>query len=95
MLPNANDVIWIGWDAATLAVTPRRLSAIPTSPPKSPRRWCGEARRYMPVCSSVTGPKLTGVLEALDIVDAWPATPYQGAISAYGVWELSDPMIPR
>jgi ribose 5-phosphate isomerase B len=53
------------------------------------------------------GGKITGVLEALDILDSWLATPYDGgrhdislglirdaetAISSCGVWEPADPM---
>jgi ribose 5-phosphate isomerase B len=53
------------------------------------------------------GGKITGVLEALDILDTWLATPYEGgrhnislglirdaeaAISSCGVWEPADPM---
>jgi ribose 5-phosphate isomerase B len=53
------------------------------------------------------GGKITGVFEALDILDTWLATPYEGgrhdislglirdaetAISSCGVWEPADPM---
>jgi ribose 5-phosphate isomerase B len=53
------------------------------------------------------GGKITGVFEALDILDVWLATPYEGgrhdislglirdaesAISSCGVWEPADPM---
>jgi ribose 5-phosphate isomerase B len=53
------------------------------------------------------GGKITGVLEALDILDTWLATAYEGgrhdislglirdaetAISSCGVWEPADPM---
>jgi ribose 5-phosphate isomerase B len=53
------------------------------------------------------GGKITGVFEALDILEAWLATPYEGgrhdislglirdaetAISSCGVWEPADPM---
>ena len=56
------------------------------------------------------GGKITGVFEALDILDTWLATPYEGgrhaislglirnaesAISSCGVWEPADPMIPQ
>jgi ribose 5-phosphate isomerase B len=56
------------------------------------------------------GGKITGVFEALDILDTWLATPYEGgrhnislglirdaetAISTCGVWEPADPMVPR
>lgn len=56
------------------------------------------------------GGKITGVFEALDILDAWLVTPYEGgrhdislglirdaeaAISDCGVWEPADPMVPR
>ncbi len=55
------------------------------------------------------GGKITGVFEALDILDAWLTTPYEGgrhdislgliqdaetALSTCGVWEPADPMIP-
>jgi ribose 5-phosphate isomerase B len=54
------------------------------------------------------GGKITGVFEALDILDIWLATPYEGgrhnislgligqaeaALSCGGVWEPADPMI--
>jgi ribose 5-phosphate isomerase B len=53
------------------------------------------------------GGKITGVFEALDILETWLATPYEGgrhdislglirdaesAISSCGVWEPADPM---
>jgi ribose 5-phosphate isomerase B len=56
------------------------------------------------------GGKITGVFEALDILDAWLVTPYEGgrhdislglirdaeaAISSCGVWEPADPMASR
>jgi ribose 5-phosphate isomerase B len=56
------------------------------------------------------GGKITGAFEALDILEAWLVTPYEGgrhdislglirdaetAISTCGVWEPADPMVPR
>jgi ribose 5-phosphate isomerase B len=56
------------------------------------------------------GGKITGQFEALDILEAWLDTPYEGgrhdislglirdaeeAISACGIWEPADPMIVR
>jgi ribose 5-phosphate isomerase B len=56
------------------------------------------------------GGKITGVLEALDILDTWLVTPYEGgrhnislglvrdaeeAISTCGVWEPEHPMSSR
>lgn len=54
------------------------------------------------------GGKITGVFEALDILDAWLSTPYEGgrhdislgligqaeqALTCSGVWEPADPMV--
>jgi ribose 5-phosphate isomerase B len=56
------------------------------------------------------GGRITGSFEALDILEAWLVTPYEGgrhdislglirdaetAISACGVWEPADPMVSR
>ena len=56
------------------------------------------------------GGRITGTFEALDILEAWLVTPYEGgrhdislglvrdaeaAISTCGVWEPADPMVPR
>lgn len=56
------------------------------------------------------GGKITGVFEALDILDAWLVTPYEGgrhdislgliqdaetALSTCGVWQPADPMVRR
>jgi ribose 5-phosphate isomerase B len=56
------------------------------------------------------GGKITGVFEALDILEAWLVTPYEGgrhdislglirdaeaAISGCGIWEPVDPVVPR
>jgi ribose 5-phosphate isomerase B len=56
------------------------------------------------------GGRITGSFEALDILEAWLVTPYEGgrhdislglirdaetAISTCGVWEPADPMVSR
>ncbi len=56
------------------------------------------------------GGKITGPFEALDILDAWIVTPYEGgrhdislglirdaetALSICGIWEPADPMVPQ
>ena len=56
------------------------------------------------------GGKITGSFEALDILDAWLVTPYEGgrhdislglirdaetALSGCGIWQPADPMVPR
>lgn len=56
------------------------------------------------------GGKITGVFEALDILEVWLATPYEGgrhdislglireaetAILSCGLWNPADPMVPR